>query len=1016
MPAPLSEMLREIAAQVRIPCATYRLQFGRDFTFREARALVPYLHDLGITDLYASPVFKLCSADSHAYDICDHNELDPAIGGEEAFDDLSEALQACDMGFILDVVPNHMGIRGAGNAWWFDVLENGPSSPYASFFDIDWRPVKPELENKVLLPILEDQYGRVLETGKFRLAFEGGAFLIYYYENKFPVAPRTYALILGRALELLAERLEKESEHLQELQSILTALSYLPLRTEVDPEKIEERQREKEVIKRRIANLCGQSPETLSAIEQSVAFFNGNPQDWRSFDGLDELFQRQGYRPAFWRVASDEINYRRFFDINNLAAIRMELPAVFAQTHRLIFRLVAEGKVTGLRVDHPDGLWNPSEYFRKLQREYLIRRLQQRVRSAAAPEEEPSPAAQIEPAAEEWIADADGGRRGGPSPGWPLYIVAEKILSESEPLPGDWAVHGTTGYDFLNDLNGIFVETANRALLNRVYTQFIGRAISYPNLLNSSKKMIMLISLASEIHSLSHQLERISEGNRWYRDFTLNSLMFAIREIIACLAVYRTYIHGSAVQPRDASYIEAATEEAKRRNPRTAEAIFDFIRDTLLLRNLADFPERDKDKLLRFVMKFQQTTGPVMAKGCEDTAFYVFNRLASLNEVGGDPERFGTPIRAFHEANARRLADWPHTLLATSTHDTKRSEDVRARINVLSEIPAEWRSALGRWSRLNASKKTVVDGEAAPDSNDEYLLYQALVGARPAGPLSGAELAAFRERVAAYMQKAISEAKVHTSWINPNEEYEKATLDFVHRVLDGKRKNRFLRRLEAFANRVAFFGCFNALSQVLLKLTAPGVPDLYQGTETWNLSLVDPDNRRPVDYEARRRMLDELKDRVDRSGAELLPLAGELLESLHDGRSKLYLTFRTLNFRRDHRRLFTHGDYLPLEGRGERQDHVCAFARVLDRDSALVVAPCRIAGLTGGVERPPMGEEVWKDTRLLLPPDLEGRSYRNFLTGEPVRKGPAEDGPGLRIALLLGRFPVALLEQTGGET
>lgn len=987
----------------RIPRATYRLQFGLSFTFRDASELVPYLDDLGISDAYASPLLRPCHDESHGYDICAHDQLNPAIGSDQEFHAFSEALKRAGMGLLLDVVPNHMGISGPRNRWWMDVLENGASSTFADYFDIDWHPAKPELENKVLLPILEDQYGKVLESGKFQLALEEGAFFIRYYQNKLPVAPRTYSMILSHLLGRLYETLEKDHPHLQELQSILTAIGYLPARTELTPEKMEERSREKEVIKRRLAALYQQSPEIRAALNETVRIFNGAAGDPRSFDLLDRLLKDQAYRPAFWRVASDEINYRRFFDINSLAAIRMEAPEVFEEAHRLILRLLQEGMVTGLRIDHPDGLWNPAEYFQQLQQNFARRILE-------APGETPAgtvePGEGFPPAEKEKEA---GGDR-GPTGDRPLYVVAEKILCEGEKLPRDWAVSGTTGYEFLNLMNGLFVDPRNEKAFDRIYSQFIGASIPFANLVNSSKKMIMLVSLSSEIHALAHQLERIIENSRSYRDFTLNGLTFVLREIIAGLPVYRTYINETKqVTPRDQAYIQAAVEEAKRRNPRTAEAIFDFVGDTLLLRTLPDFPEEDQEKLIRFVMKFQQITGPVMAKGVEDTAFYIYNRLASLNEVGGHPGRFGASVAEFHEQNAERLKNWPHSLLASSTHDTKRGEDVRARLNVLSEIPGEWRLALSRWSRWNVSQKTLVDGELAPDRNDEYLLYQTLVGAWPASFSPEKDLSGFRDRIIAYMLKAIQEAKIHTSWVNPHEEYIAAVRKFVSAALSPGGKNRFFGHIQEFQKRIAYFGCWNSLGQSLLKLTSPGVPDIYQGSELWDFNLVDPDNRRAVDFGKSRRLLDSLRARIQREKPSLIPLARELVAAPRDPRIKLYVISQTLRYRRMHPDLFAAGDYFPLAGAGEKEDFFVAFMRRAAGRTAVVIVPRLIAGLTGGAEVPPTGEKVWKDTQIPLPPGDSADAYRNLFTGEeaPVEKEGAANF--LPLGTVLRDFPVALL-------
>ncbi len=1016
--APTVQIAQEIP-RPRIPRATYRLQLNSAFNFNDVWALIPYWHDLGISDLYVSPILQACAGSKHGYDICEYNKINSELGGQKDLADLCEELSKHEMGLILDVVPNHMGISDARNAWWMDVLENGPSSPYASYFDIDWTPVKSELKDKILLPILEDQYGKVLESGKLRLTFESGSFYILYYGSRLPVAPRTYSYILAYRLAALSEFLGSDNPYLQELQSILTALNYLPARTEQDPEKIAERNREKEIIKRRIAALYESSPEIREAIQSTVTEFNGVVGDPHSFDNLDALLAMQAYRPAFWKVAAEEINYRRFFDINELAAIRMESPEVFKAAHALVFDLLSSATVTGLRIDHADGLWNPEAYLRQIQFCHLQRALKSRLPANAA-------ALESETAFSEWFnAQFETGE--DLAANWPVYVVVEKILSEGEPLPQQWATYGTTGYDFLNVANGIFVDGARCDAFTKIYTEFIGKQISYDALVNSTKKMTMLVSLASEIYALSHQLDRISERNRWYRDFTLDTLTFAIREVIASLRIYRTYITGPGrVSKRDRDYIEAAVADAKKRNPRTAESLFDFVCDTLLLRNLDNFPEPEHAILINWVMKFQQITGPVMAKGSEDTAFYVFNRLASLNEVGGDPGRFGTSIAAFHRHNEDHSLRWPYSMLASTTHDTKRSEDVRARINVLSEIPEEWSEKLGRWREMNASKKALVDGEPAPDPNDECLFYQTLLGAWPSGAskqqsgVSEEERQQFCERIAAYMHKAIKEAKVHTSWVNPNRDYDEAVRSFVLKVFSEERRDAFLDNFLSFQKRVAHYGSFNALAQLLLKLTCPGIPDIYQGSELWDLRLVDPDNRAPVNYLVRASCLHDLKERIRElekargKESKLKDLVLELLQTSDDGRIKVYVIYRVLNFRSSHPELFTIGNYMALDAKGIKERNVCSFSRKLGSRSVIVAVPRLLVGLTGGIEREPLGKEIWKDTWLVLPNDLPDCRYRNLFTEEilPVQK--REGLTGLPLSAIFGCFPVALLDQLAG--
>jgi len=991
-----------------VPSATYRLQLNARFSFRDARDLVPYLDALGITDCYASPVLQARAGSPHGYDICDHSRLNPDLGGEEEFESFSDELRARGMGLILDMVPNHMGIADAGNAWWMDVLENGSSSVYARHFDIDWHPVNPDLENKVLLPLLEDQYGRVLEAGKIRLGFENGAFFLYYYDVKLPIAPCTYPIILEGALAGVACELGEEHPELHELRSILTALSYLPPRDELPAAKVVERNREKEVIKRRLATLYDASPSVRSALDGAVVALNGNVGDPRSFDALDNLIEHQAFRPAYWRVATEEVNYRRFFDINELAAVRMESPEVFESAHRILFRLLADGKATGLRIDHPDGLREPARYFRELQESFVLTHVR-----AALPAEHPVD--DLPRTVARCFADALGQQSFRPTV-WPLYVVAEKILSEGEALPPDWAVDGTTGYDFLNAVNGLFVDADSRDAFDHIYQQFTRGRTDFRQMVNSTKKMIMLVGMASEINALGHQLDRIAERNRRYRDFTLNSLTFALREVIACLRVYRTYISGpDGVSSRDRQFLEAAIEEAKRRNPRTAEAIFDFVRDTLLLDNLGDFGESDRPQLIEWAMKFQQLTGPIMAKSVEDTVFYTYNRLISLNEVGGSPDRYGVSLSAFHRQNIERLERWPHSLLSTSTHDTKRSEDVRARLDALSEMAEEWEAALGRWSRLNSSKKLVVDDQPAPDRNDEYLLYQILLGAWPAEPLAADGIAAFRQRIADYMRKATKEAKVHTSWVNPNQEYDDAIEQFVVRVLPDCENDPFLQDLLVFQRKLAYFGYFNSLSQVLLKLTCPGVPDFYQGSEMWDLSLVDPDNRRPVDYRRRSEVLSDLRNRIDTLGGDLRPLASELLANVPDGRIKLYLIYQALQYRRAHERLFKLGAYVPLEASGSKRDHICAFVRSTSAEAILVVAPRLVVRLADANVQPPIGAEVWKTTWLVLPASLASCRYRNLFTGEVLTTDNHDGTSGLWLSKVLGTFPVALLECCSAE-
>jgi (1->4)-alpha-D-glucan 1-alpha-D-glucosylmutase len=991
----------------RVPVATYRLQFNRVFTFEDARQVVPYLAALGISDVYASSYLEARPGSLHGYDIVDHNALNPEIGTEADCDRFVAALRERGMGQILDVVPNHMGIAEACNRWWNDVLENGPSSPYAEFFDIDWEPVKRELTSKVLLPILGDQYGRVLENQELHLEYADSFFGLRYHQTRLPIAPRSTTQILSHRLETLAATLGEAYPHLQEYQSIITALTNLPSRTETAPERVRERMREKEVIRRRLARLVEACEPIRVSIEETVRVFNGKRGDPRSFDLLDRLLDDQAYRLAYWRVAADEINYRRFFDINELAAIRMENPAVFQETHRLILRLVEERKVSGLRLDHPDGLYDPPCYFLALQRE----RFAQVARGRLLPNPtmaEPDREAAVGRAVQEFetICQADSTRPGCR----PLYLLAEKILARGERLPTRWAIHGTTGYEFLNLVSGLFVDRANERAMTAAYTAFTGQRTPFPDLVYESKQLILQVSMSSELNVLGHALSRLAERNRYSRDFTLNSLTAALREVIACFPVYRTYIDGRGpeVALQDRACVEVAVAFAKRRNPTTNVSVFDFVRDILLLRYPENSDEAYRADQRAFVQKFQQVTAPVTAKGVEDTAFYRYNRLVSLNEVGGEPDRFGISVEEFHTQCLARQEKWPAGLSATSTHDTKRSEDVRARIHVLSEIPREWRAAVRRWHRWNRRHASQVDGRPAPDRNDEYLLYQTLVGAWPLGPMGAQEAAAFTVRIQEHMLKAAREAKVNTSWINPNESYDEALRAFVARTLDPGPGNRFLADFLAFHRPLARLGMINSLGQTLLKITAPGVPDVYQGTEVWDFSLVDPDNRRPVDFAARAALLEGLGKRI--AADELAALARELVERWGDGRIKLYTIHRALMCRRMYPGLFQTGEFVPLRTGGTWAEHICAFARRQATETLLTVVPRLTARLTNNGARLPLGQEIWGDTWIGLPATLPVSPYVNLLTGAEVAAALSESGSSLAVGELLAEFPVALLE------
>ena len=989
-----------------IPAATYRLQFNEAFTFDAAAAIVDYLDALGISHAYASSYLCAVPGSTHGYDVTDPTRLNPEIGDEASYARWVGTLRERGMGHIVDLVPNHMGIAQSANPWWQDVLENGPSSRYAAVFDIDWHPLKPELENKVLLPILGDSYGAVLERQEIRLEYGQGAFRVRYFTHTLPVAPGTYGHVLDTGAAALIEEIGAESDAGIEFLSIMSAIRHLPGRDVQDAELRAERAREKEVIKRRLAVLTAASPPVLAHIGRAVDAFNGRKGEPRSFDRLDALLSAQPYRLAYWRVAGEEINYRRFFDVNELAAIRMEDPEVFERVHAFVFDLLRRGLVDGFRIDHVDGLYDPGGY---------LQRLQARAREIAP----------------DTYSDA---RR--------FYVTVEKILGFDEELPKWWPVEGTTGYDFLVLLNGLFVDARNEGAINRVYERFTRMRAPFREIAYRGKQLVLRFSMAGELNILAHGLNRLSERNRHTRDFTLNSLAYAMREIIACFPVYRTYVNErEAVSARDREFIEHAVLEAKRRNPGRPGVVFDFVGELLLKQagftgpaQLEGFraqqaldrecpaatterpaaacetrtrdPEDERGEHLRFVGKFQQVTSPVTAKGIEDTALYVYNRLVSLNEVGGEPDRFGVTPEALHSRLAERAARWPHGLSASSTHDTKRSEDVRARINVLSELPGVWKQATSRWARANRRGRSMVKGQSYPSRNEEYLLYQTLIGTWPLSPMTPDDEADYRARIIAYMHKAVREAKVFTSWLNPSDAHERAMTRFVETAL-APDNEAFRPDFLMLERRVAECGIYNSLSQLAVKIGAPGVPDFYQGTEVWDFSLVDPDNRRPVDYERRRTLLRELDAVVEQRGPAAV--AVELTSNPRDDRMKLYTTSGLLRFRRFHLDLFQRGAYQALDAGGPRRGHVFAFARTDGRQSVIVAVPRLPAALLADADVAPVGEQIWGDTTIDAPPDAPA-SYRHVLTGATFCACEKDGRPALRAADVFASFPVAFLE------
>jgi (1->4)-alpha-D-glucan 1-alpha-D-glucosylmutase len=979
-----------------VPASTYRLQVHGGFTLHAARDIVPYLRQLGVDAAYTSPYFAAHPGSTHGYDVSNHNEVSVEVGGSDALAAFTDTLREHGLQHIVDFVPNHMGIATSTNPWWRDVLENGPSARAGRFFDIDWFPVKRELRRKLLLPILGDQYGRVLERGELQLEFRDGRILLKYFDAELPINPRQSPRVYRAGLDELTELLGASNPDLLELVSVVTALQKMPPYTDTSPDAVAERHRESVVAQNRLRELTSRSPRILEHIQHAVQVLNGTPGDPSSFNRLHDLLEEQVYRLSYWRTASHEINYRRFFDINSLAGLRVEDPDVFAAIHQLVRTLLAEGRVTGLRIDHVDGLFDPARYVDAVQ----------------------------DLAAEAW---------GSPrAPGaCPLYVVVEKILSDREQLPSGWPVHGTTGYNFLNQVNGLFVDAANARRMRRVYSRLIGATASFPTLLYESKRLIMDTSMASELNVLADMLNRISESNRKSRDFTLNSLRDVIVEVVACFPTYRTYITTRGWTPEDRAVIAQAIARARRRNPAVDPTIFDFLREVLLprdpdvasgiqpeLERREGYPPADASEAaerLRFAMKFQQYTGPLQAKGLEDTAFYRYNLLLSLNEVGGDPSRVGVSPKEFHQLNQKRRLDWPFEMLSTATHDTKVGEDVRTRIDVLSEMPEDWGREVARWMRLNRGERVIIEGEPVPDRNDEYRFYQALIGVWPP-EVTQAEAASpeLIARLQAYMTKSVKEAKLHSSWINPNEEYESGVTRFVARVLSGEGGARFLPAFLPFQQRIARIGFLNSLAQVVLKTASPGIPDIYQGTELWDLHLVDPDNRLPVDFDRRRHALSEVQAMMALPCSERADTIGGLLARWTDGTIKMFVTAAGLRLRREAASLFLEGDYTPLDVEVSVPADIVAFARVLDGQRALiVVVPRLLSRLMEADGALPVGE-CWKTSRVLLPATLAGRSFRDAFTGSIVRPENGTSRSWLFVGQVLQTLPVAMLVDEDG--
>jgi (1->4)-alpha-D-glucan 1-alpha-D-glucosylmutase len=879
-----------------VPSATYRLQLHAGFTFDDAASVSSYLCELGVCHLYCSPYLQAAPGSTHGYDVIDYTRPNVELGGEEGLRRFVAALKTEGLGQVLDIVPNHMAISTAANWWWADVLENGPSSHFASYFDVEWEPPEARLRNTVLIPILRDHYGRVLEAGELKVVRRGANFLIQYDEHCYPVSPSSLGPLLGRAARQSGS---------DALAFLADAFSGLPRPTATDRASVRRRHRDKAVLREQLRRLLDDDPFSVTAIDQTVAEMNADP------DALHALLDMQNYRLAWWRAADRDLGYRRFFDIDTLIGLRMEDEQVFQDTHRRVLEWVREGVLDGLRIDHLDGLRDPQEYLDRLR--------------AAAPQ---------------------------------AWIVAEKILERGESLRNTWPIAGTTGYDFLNRVAGLFIDPDGELPFTEFYRAFTGEALDYSQFVRAKKIQVLRDVLGSDVNRVADLLLHICERHRRHRDYSRHQLTDATRELIAWFPVYRTYVRPTTgeVSTADSHLIEVAVSAAMKERPDIEADLFEFLRDLLSLAVTGDLEGE-------FVARFQQLTGPAMAKGLEDTLFYTYNRFIALNEVGGDPSQFGTSLERFHEAAIESQRHWPITMLATATHDTKRGEDVRARLALLSEQPDLWIAAVRRWSIMTRSYRT---GDW-PDRNTEYFFYQTLVGAWPI----------CAERLTAHMEKASREAKVHTSWTSPQAEYDEALRSFVDACL---RDHAFMQDVQQFVEPLVAPGRINSLAQTLIKLTSPGVPDLYQGTELWTLHLVDPDNRRPVDYEERRRALNDVKS--------LGPAA--IWQRADEGLPKIWVTYAALQLRRRHRNWFgAQSSYTAQRASGPCADHVVAFSRA---GMAMTIVPrLRLRA-----------HNRWRGTTIQVPPG----AWQNVLTGQRVDTGE------INVSELWREFPVALLERT----
>jgi len=953
----------------RVPSSTYRAQLGPEFRLRDLAGIVRYLDRLGISDVYCSPLLEARPGSTHGYDVIDPHRLSAALGTDSDLESLADALANRQMGLLLDVVPNHMA-ASCDNPWWRDVLESGPSSPYAHYFDIQWRgPARREPESQLFLPVLREHYAKVLSGGQLRLDFEERGLGVTYGDLWFPLDLKTVGPILEEWLARLRETLPANHKAIRELAQLLALVSKLPARKVRPPRRVTERHRSKEAIKERLWLLHREHVAARAPLKATLARLSGRRGQPESFRELHAILDDQCYRLAYWRTARLRLNYRRFFDVSELVGLRVDDPGVFEARHGLLLEWLRKGLVTGVRIDHVDGLLDPRGYLERL-RERAV----------------------------------------GPDGGVP-FVIVEKILDAREELRDDWPVAGTTGYDFLNAVTRLFVDPVGLDRLEQHYREMTGDPSDMATVAYRCRKLVTDALFTAELDALAGEIAQLAARDLAARDVSRGELTRGLTELAASLPVYRTYVRGDDVSRQDRDLIRVTVGRARERTPErdVSPEAFDFLEHVLLFEPSEDSPAQ-RDRWLRTVGRWQQLTGPVVAKGYEDTACYVHASLLALNEVGSDPERDkqSLGVEPFHDFNARRGSRWPLSLSATATHDTKRGEDVRARIAALSELAAEWEQSVKRWSHMNRPRRTEVDGRTIPDGAEEVFLYQTLVGA---WPQDAGSVPALRERILEYLRKALREAKRHSDWIDPNPAYEEALLLFAEKLLEPTVGNRFLRDFQRIQRKVAFYGALNSLSQTLLKLTVPGIPDVYQGTELWDESLVDPDNRRPVDFDQRLRALEELHTAFEASPG---PLVSRLLASWEDGRIKQFVLWRGLQLRRRRARLFARGDYLPLEITGPRQSNVCAFARKHRKDWCVIAVP-RLTAQLVRPDRFPLGKEVWGIGAIALPEGAPGR-WLDDLTGETIEAFASERGPVLRLFRVFQRCPVAMLVAQDGPS